>query len=214
MVRRLRRWWFYREGSSAFTAMLVVPVLAGLAFGGWLVAKAIASDDTGNIAYYEVTTEKRITVPTGTRKPRVQIIRSVKRVYVDPKTVRSTRVITSQGRVRTVVDAVVRTMPVTTERVVRRNGKPTTITVVRTRTSVLTRTDVRTQTQRETTTQRDTTTTLRTTTIPVTTTREVTETRPVTTTVRTTDMETTTIATTVEVPTTVTVTVTKRRKDD
>jgi hypothetical protein len=214
----LGRWWRRQRLESRLRQNLLVTVFLVLAAGaGWYVAVMLTPSDAegSSLAYYEITTEHRVTVrDTRTSKPRVKLVKSVRRVYVDPETVRSTRVITTPGGVQTVSvvgPSVLRTIPVTRERVITRAGRRITVaeTVAVTRadvrTEVLTevQTDVRTDTltERETQTRRETTTQRET----VTERESITITEPVTVTM----IEPVEVTVTVEVPITVRVTITE-----
>jgi hypothetical protein len=209
-----RWWWGHRVGTE--TKVAVGAVLAAvLVVGGYFASSGLtgASAAPDNSASYvlQTTVTRVVTVrehgKTIVKRLPVVVRRSVVRSSTAFATLVDTRVVTTPGGVRYVARKVVRYVPVVKQRVVRVNGKTTTLTETRLVPTVKTQTLTNVVTNQQTVTNQSTVVVNKTDTVvqPVTTVETQTVTvQPATVTV--TQTETDTVVSTVTVPVTIPVT--------
>ena len=132
------RWW-WREGIRRDVKYLVVLILIpALLVGGYFAASGLTAakaSDAASSYVLETTIQKIVTVREHGRVVVKRVPVVVRRTIVKNRTSRQTiidtRVVTSPGGVRYVTRKVLRYVPVVHQRVVRVNGKTTTITETR-----------------------------------------------------------------------------------
>jgi hypothetical protein len=234
------RWYWQTRVRFEAKALLSLVLLAAILGGGWVAADRLSSAGAATSQTqtfsYETTIQKVVTVREKGKLVR-KVVPVVQRLFLTTTALR-TNVVTVAGGVETVKNQVVVSVPVVSTKVISTNGKSRTVvttrlvptttvltqtftqtqvktqveTDVQTRTQLQTQTqtNIQTETQTNTQTQTSTVTTTRTVTQPVTSTRTVTRTVVATTTATVpttvTATVTATVPVTVTVPTTITVT--------
>jgi hypothetical protein len=136
--RSLAYWrWWWREGGRRDIKFLVVLVLLPiLLVGGYFAASGLTSAQASPSSYVlETTIQKIVTVRehghTVVKRLPVVVRRTIVKNHTSRQTIVDTRVVTTPGGVHYVTRKVLRYVPVVHKRVVRINGKTTTVTETR-----------------------------------------------------------------------------------
>jgi hypothetical protein len=136
--RAFWRWW-WSEGIRRDIRFLVIPVLISiLVIGGYFAASGLTSakaSDSASSYILETTVQKIVTVRehgrTVVKRMPVIVRRTIVKNHTSRQTIVDTRVVTTPGGVHYVTRKVLRYVPVIHKRVVRVNGKTTTVTETR-----------------------------------------------------------------------------------
>jgi hypothetical protein len=137
--RSLAYWrWWWREGIRRDIKFLVILVLIPiLLVGGYFAASGLTSAQASGSSSYvlETTIQKVVTVREHghvvVKRVPVVVRRTIVKNHTSRQTVVDTRVVTTPGGVRIETRKVLRYVPVVHKRVVRVNGKTTTVTETR-----------------------------------------------------------------------------------